>query len=160
MYWSHHFGRISQLDWERRSLGTPFPKVLVEPTNVEQTLQILKNIKDRYEAHHHVTYLDDAITACVKLTDRYVTDRFFPDKAIDAMDEVGARVHLQNAEVPAEVIEIQKKLEEADAKKKLAVKNQNFELAASFQTNKANWKPNSRKCKKNGNEAKAATVSK
>lgn len=114
------------------ALERRFQKVLVEPTNVEQTLQILKNIKDRYEAHHHVTYSDDAITACVKLTDRYVTDRFFPDKAIDAMDEVGARVHLQNAEVPAEVIEIQKKLEEADAKKKLAVKNQNFELAASF----------------------------
>lgn len=75
------------------ALERRFQKVLVEPTNVEQTLQILKNIKDRYEAHHHVTYLDDAITACVKLTDRYVTDRFFPDKAIDAMDEVGARVH-------------------------------------------------------------------
>jgi len=90
------------------ALERRFQKVLVEPTTVDETLQILNNIKDRYEAHHHVSYTDDAITACVKLTDRYITDRSFPDKAIDAMDEVGARVHLQNAQVPPEIIELKK----------------------------------------------------
>ena len=100
--------------------------------NGRRTLQILNNIKDRYEAHHHVSYTDDAITACVKLTDRYITDRSFPDKAIDAMDEVGARVHLQNAQVPPEIIELKKQLDEIAQEKKDAVKNQNFELAANF----------------------------
>lgn len=114
------------------ALERRFQKVLVEATTVEETLQILHNIKDRYEAHHHVSYTDDAITACVKLTDRYVTDRFFPDKAIDAMDEVGARVHLQNAQVPPEIVELKNQLDEADTNKKEAVKNQNFELAASY----------------------------
>ena len=114
------------------ALERRFQKVLVEPTTVDETLQILNNIKDRYEAHHHVSYSDEAITACVKLTDRYVTDRFFPDKAIDAMDEVGSRVHLQNAQVPSEIVELKKELDEADKNKKEAVKNQNFELAANF----------------------------
>ena len=114
------------------ALERRFQKVLVEPTTVDETLQILNNIKDRYEAHHHVSYTDDAITACVKLTDRYITDRSFPDKAIDAMDEVGARVHLQNAQVPPEIIELKKQLDEIAQEKKDAVKNQNFELAANF----------------------------
>ncbi len=114
------------------ALERRFQKVLVEPTTVDETLQILNNIKDRYEAHHHVSYTDDAITACVKLTDRYITDRSFPDKAIDAMDEVGARVHLQNAQVPPEIIELKKQLDEITQEKKDAVKNQNFELAANF----------------------------
>ena len=82
------------------ALERRFQKVMVEPTNREETLQILENIKDRYEQHHHVNYTDDAIASCVKLTERYVTDRAFPDKAIDAMDEVGARVHLQHAQIP------------------------------------------------------------
>ena len=119
------------------ALERRFQKVMVEPTTVDETLQILNNIKDRYEAHHHVSYTDDAITACVKLTDRYITDRFFPDKAIDAMDEVGARVHLQNAQVPPEIIELKKQLDEADRKKRDAVKNQNFELAANFRDKQA-----------------------
>lgn len=114
------------------ALERRFQKVLVEPTTKEETLQILTNVKSRYEEHHHVTYTEDAINACVKLTERYVTDRFFPDKAIDAMDEVGARVHLQHAEVPKEIIEIEKEIESVKAKKHQAVNSQNFELAASF----------------------------
>ena len=81
------------------ALERRFQKVQVEPTTNEETLQILKNIKDRYEYHHHVTYTDEALLACVKLTDRYVTDRFMPDKAIDALDETGSRVHLSNSQV-------------------------------------------------------------
>ena len=93
------------------ALERRFQKVLVEPTTVAETIQILQNIKDRYEDHHHVKYTDDAITACVKLTERYVTDRFFPDKAIDALDEVGSRVHLQHAEVPPAIVEKEKEIE-------------------------------------------------
>lgn len=114
------------------ALERRFQKVLVEPTTKEETLQILTNVKSRYEEHHHVTYTEEAIGACVKLTERYVTDRFFPDKAIDAMDEVGARVHLQHAEVPKEIIEIEKEIESVKAKKRQAVNSQDFELAASF----------------------------
>ncbi len=114
------------------ALERRFQKVIVEPTSTEETLQILENIKDRYEQHHHVSYTDDALLACVKLTERYVTDRFFPDKAIDAMDEVGACVHLQHAELPPEITEIEKQLDAVKQSKQKAVQNQNFELAASF----------------------------
>ena len=114
------------------ALERRFQKIIVEPTDNEQTLQILHNIKDRYEEHHHVTYTDEALQACVRLTDRYVTDRFFPDKAIDALDEVGSRVHLQHAEVPPAIIEKEKEIEFIKDKKKLAVSKQNFELAASY----------------------------
>lgn len=114
------------------ALERRFQKVLVEPSTTEETLQILQNIKDRYEQHHHVRYTDDALKACVSLTDRYVTDRFFPDKAIDVLDEVGSRVHLQHANVPPEVTLKEKELELVKAKKQKAVKSQNFELAASF----------------------------
>ena len=114
------------------ALERRFQKVLVEPTTTEQTIEILHNIKDRYEQHHHVSYTEDAILACVKLTDRYVTDRFFPDKAIDALDEVGAKVHLQHASVPPEITEKEKELKFVIDKKKAAVSNQNFELAASY----------------------------
>ena len=109
-----------------------FQKVLIEPTNAEETLQILHNIKDRYEQHHHVSYTDDALAACVKLTDRYISDRQQPDKAIDAMDEVGSRVHLQNVNLPPEIATLEQDLKEVIEKKQLAVKNQNFELAAGF----------------------------
>ena len=85
------------------ALERRFQKVMVEPTSSDDTLKILQNIKERYEQHHHVDYTDDALVSCVKLTERYVTDRSFPDKAIDAMDEVGARVHLQNAQIPPEI---------------------------------------------------------
>lgn len=114
------------------ALERRFQKVIVEPTTVEETVTILNNIKDRYERHHHVSYSDDAILACVKLTDRYVTDRFFPDKAIDALDEVGARVYLKHATVPPEITEKEKEISFIKEKKQQAVKNQNFELAAGY----------------------------
>ena len=114
------------------ALERRFQKVQVEPTTNEETLQILQNIKERYEHHHHVIYTDEALKACVKLTDRYVTDRFMPDKAIDALDETGSRVHLGNAQIPPEITEKEKEIEFVKEKKQLAVKNQNFELAAGY----------------------------
>ena len=114
------------------ALARRFQKVLVEPTTAEETLQILDNIKDRYEQHHHVTYTEDALKASVKLTDRYVTDRFFPDKAIDVLDEVGSRVHLKHAKIPPEITEKEKEIESVKLKKQNAVQSQNFELAASY----------------------------
>ena len=114
------------------ALERRFQKVLVEQTTRDETIQILRNIKDRYEHHHHVDYTDDAIMACVKLTERYVTDRAFPDKAIDAMDEAGSRVHLSHAQIPPVILEKEKELARVLEKKKLAVHNQNFELAASY----------------------------
>ena len=115
-----------------KALERRFQKVMVEPTTAAETLQILRNIKDKYEDHHNVSYTDEALEACVKLTDRYITDRNFPDKAIDALDEAGSRVHLTNVNVPKEIEEQEKLIEEAKSKKNEAVKSQNFELAASF----------------------------
>ena len=114
------------------ALERRFQKVQVEPTTQEETLQILHNIKERYEHHHHVTYTDDALAACVKLTDRYVTDRFMPDKAIDALDETGSRVHLSNAQIPPEIAQMEKEIEHVKERKNAAVRNQNFELAAGY----------------------------
>ncbi|MBQ8488100.1 MAG: ATP-dependent Clp protease ATP-binding subunit [Prevotella sp.] len=114
------------------ALERRFQKVQVEPTSNEETLQILHNIKDRYEHHHHVSYTDDALVACVKLTDRYVNDRFMPDKAIDAMDEVGSRVHLGNAKIPPEITAKEQEIAMVKERKQVAVKNQNYELAASY----------------------------
>ena len=114
------------------ALERRFQKVQVEPTTNDETLQILHNIKDRYEHHHHVTYTDEALVACVKLTDRYVTDRFMPDKAIDALDETGSRVHLANAQIPPEITEKEKEIANVKEKKQQAVKNQNYELAAGY----------------------------
>ena len=114
------------------ALERRFQKVQVEPTTKEETLQILRNIKSRYEYHHHVTYTDEALEACVRLTDRYVSDRFMPDKAIDALDETGSRVHLQNANIPPEITEKEKEMQQVKEKKQQAVSNQNFELAASY----------------------------
>ena len=119
------------------ALERRFQKVLVEPTTAEETTEILRNIKERYEDHHHVTYSDEAIDACVKLTERYATDRFFPDKAIDALDEAGSRVHLRHASVPPEVVALEKELEDVKTKKQNAVRNQNFELAASYRDHQA-----------------------
>ena len=109
-----------------------FQKIIVEPTTPDETLQILKNIKERYEDHHNVRYTDEALEACVKLADRYITDRFFPDKAIDALDEAGSRVHLTNVAVPKEIEEHEKLIDEMKSCKNNAVKLQNFELAASY----------------------------
>ena len=114
------------------ALERRFQKVQVEPTTNDETLQILRNIRDRYEHHHHVTYTDEALVACVKLTDRYVTDRFMPDKAIDALDETGSRVHLGNTQVPPEIVEKEKEMARVKEKKQQAVKNQDFELAAGY----------------------------
>jgi len=99
------------------ALDRRFQKVMVEPPSVEETIQILNNIKSKYEDYHNVTYSDEAIEACVKLSDRYVTDRLLPDKAIDVMDEVGARVHLKNINVPKEILDLEKKIEDVKVEK-------------------------------------------
>ena len=114
------------------ALERRFQKVQVEPTTNEETLEILHNVRDRYEHHHHVNYTDEALEACVKLTARYVTDRFMPDKALDAMDEVGSRVHLKNANIPPEITEKEQELKQVTEKKLQAVSDQNFELAAGY----------------------------
>lgn len=114
------------------ALERRFQKVLVEPTTPEETLQILRNIKDKYEEHHNVVYTDEALEACVRLTDRYVTDRYFPDKAIDALDEAGSRIHLTHISVPKEIEEQERLIEETQQHKNEAIRLQNFELAASF----------------------------
>ena len=114
------------------ALERRFQKVIVEPTSIEETIHILHNIKERYEDHHNVTYTDDAINACVKLTNRYISDRHLPDKAIDALDESGSRVHISNIVVPEKILTLEKQLEETKKEKMMAVKNQNFEKAASF----------------------------
>lgn len=114
------------------ALERRFQKIIVEPTTADETLQILHNLKPRYEQHHHVTYTDESLSLCVKLTERYITDRAFPDKAIDAMDEVGARKHLSSAVIPPEIAELEQQIAEIKRKKKSAVFNQNFELAAAY----------------------------
>ena len=114
------------------ALERRFQKVMVEPTTADETLTILNNIKDKYESHHNVTYTDDALEACVKLTDRYVTDRNFPDKAIDALDEAGSRVHISNIVVPETIEKLEKEIEEATSKKLDAARAQDFEKAAMW----------------------------
>lgn len=114
------------------ALERRFQKVLVEPTSAEDTLCILQNIKSRYEEHHHVEYTDEALKACVRLADRYISDRSFPDKAIDVLDEAGSHVHLSHATIPAEIRQAQKELTEIKNKKQSAAKKQNFELAISY----------------------------
>lgn len=132
------------------ALERRFQKVMVEPTSMEETLQILENIKDKYEAHHNVNYTDKALEACVKLTERYISDRNFPDKAIDAMDEAGSRVHVTNIRVPEEIENLEKQIVETGEAKVKAAKSQNFEQAASYrdaeqklraelETAKSNW---------------------
>ena len=114
------------------ALERRFQKVLVEPTSVEETIDILQNIKSKYEEHHNVTYTDEAIEACVKLTDRYISDRHLPDKAIDALDESGSRVHITHIVVPEEIVEIEKAIEEVKEKKITVVKRQKYEEAAQL----------------------------
>ncbi|MCH5246506.1 MAG: ATP-dependent Clp protease ATP-binding subunit [Muribaculaceae bacterium] len=114
------------------ALERRFQKVMVEPTTADETRIILDNIKDKYEEHHNVTYTPEALDACVALTERYVSDRNFPDKAIDALDEAGSRVHISNISVPAEIEEIEKSIEEAGRDKLKAIQEQNFEKAAAF----------------------------
>jgi ATP-dependent Clp protease ATP-binding subunit ClpC len=114
------------------ALDRRFQKVMVDPPSVEETIQILNNIKSKYEDYHNVTYNDEAIDACVKLSDRYITDRLLPDKAIDVMDEVGARVHLKNINVPQNIVDLEKKIEDVKNEKNKVVKSQKFEEAASL----------------------------
>lgn len=114
------------------ALERRFQKIIVEPTSPEETLLILKNIKERYEEHHNVLYTDEALEACVKLADRYISDRHFPDKAIDVMDEIGSRIHISNISVPKNIEEQEKIIDILKSKKAEAVKKQNYELAASF----------------------------
>ena len=114
------------------ALERRFQKIIVEPTTAEETLEILHNIKEKYEEHHNVSYTDEALKACVRLADRYMHDRSFPDKAIDVMDEAGAHIHINSATVPDELIEAEKKLNATIAKKQAAVASQNFEMAATL----------------------------
>ncbi|MBP8791304.1 MAG: ATP-dependent Clp protease ATP-binding subunit, partial [Breznakibacter sp.] len=114
------------------ALERRFQKVMIEPTTIDETMEILNNIKEKYENHHSVFYTPEAIEACVKLTERYITDRHLPDKAIDALDEAGSRVHIANIVVPETILNLEKKIEETKENKIKAVKSQNFELAASF----------------------------
>lgn len=120
------------------ALERRFQKVIVEPTSVEETIQILQNIKERYEDHHMVKFTDEAIKACVKLTERYITDRHLPDKAIDALDEVGSRVHLTNINVPKEILDIEKKIEDLKEQKNEVIKSQQYEKAAELRDDERN----------------------
>ena len=114
------------------ALERRFQKIIVQPTTVNETLEILRNIKDQYESHHNVNFTDKALEACVKLTDRYVSDRFLPDKAIDAMDEAGSRVHITNMDVPKNIVDLEHSLEEVRNKKNEVVKKQKYEEAAKL----------------------------
>ncbi|MBO7051165.1 MAG: ATP-dependent Clp protease ATP-binding subunit [Prevotella sp.] len=114
------------------ALERRFQKIIVEPSTPDETMQILTNIRERYERHHHVIYSEDALHACVKLTQRYITDRAFPDKAIDALDEVGARIHLHHADIPVDITDLETEIKIMKDNKLQAVQNQNFELAASY----------------------------
>ncbi len=120
------------------ALERRFQKVMVEPTSIDETIEILNNIKERYEDHHNVYYTKEAIEACVKLTARYITDRFLPDKAIDALDESGSRVHISNINVPERIVKLEQKIEATREEKIKAVKSQNFELAASHRDKEKN----------------------
>ena len=151
------------------ALERRFQKIIVEPTTPDETLQILRNIKERYEDHHNVIYTDAALEACVKLADRYITDRFFPDKAIDALDEAGSRVHLTNIAVPKEIEEQEKLIDEMKNRKNEAVRLQNFELAASYrdkekvlstqlETMKENWEKSLRENRETVDEEQIANV--
>lgn len=151
------------------ALERRFQKVLVEPTSADDTLNILKNIKFRYEDHHNVKYSDDALVACVKLTERYISDRCFPDKAIDVLDEAGAKAHVKFTEIPEEIKVLDKKIEEATQRKIEASKNQNYEEAANqrdiarqlteeLKTFESNWQQNNNMPQIIGEEQIAETV--
>ena len=120
------------------ALERRFQKVMIEPTSVDETIDILNNIKERYEDHHNVTYTQEAVEACVKLTARYITDRHLPDKAIDALDEAGSRVHISNIVVPERIVKLEERIEKTREEKIQAVKSQNFELAANFRDTEKN----------------------
>src|SRR5690606_30897346 len=114
------------------ALARRFQMVMVDATSVEETIEILNNIKDKYEEHHHVNYTQEAIDACVKLSDRYISDRFLPDKAIDVLDEAGARVHINNIHVPDEIVKLEADIEDIKSEKNRVVKSQKYEEAAQL----------------------------
>ncbi|MDG5800905.1 ATP-dependent Clp protease ATP-binding subunit [Marinilabiliaceae bacterium ANBcel2] len=134
------------------ALERRFQKVMIEPTSPDETMEILNNIKPKYEDHHNVNYTEEAIDACVKLTERYISDRHLPDKAIDALDEAGSRVHISNIVVPDSILKLEETIEETKTKKIDAVKSQNFELAASFRDNEKNLIEELEKSKKKWEE--------
>ena len=151
------------------ALERRFQKVIVESPDAEETIHILQNIKDRYEDHHNVHYTDEAIAACVKLSERYITDRCFPDKAIDILDEAGSRVHLTNIQVPQEIEQQEALIADAHMQKNLAVKNQDYELAADYRDRerrlenelaelKRNWEANLKEHRETVDEAQIAEV--
>ncbi len=151
------------------ALERRFQKVIVEPTTVDETLEILNNIKGKYEEHHNVNYTPEAISACVKLTNRYITDRFLPDKAIDALDEAGARVHITNIEVPKQILDLEQKLEAVREEKNAVVKKQKYEEAAKLRDDEKNlekqlgvaqekWEEESKKHKETVTEDHVADV--
>ena len=129
------------------ALERRFQKVIVEPTNIEETIEILKNIKERYEDHHNVTYTNNALEACVSLTNRYMSDRHLPDKAIDALDEAGSRVHINNINVPENILELEKDLEDIKLEKRQVVKKQRFEEAARLRDKERQIEVNLKKAK-------------
>lgn len=133
------------------ALERRFQKVLVEPTTPEETLQILEQVKGKYEAHHNVVYTDEAIKACVSLTDRYVSDRNFPDKALDTLDEAGSRVHITHIVVPETIENLEKEIDDVTARKLAAVKDQDFELAASLRDEETTRREQLENAKRNGN---------
>ena len=151
------------------ALERRFQKIIVAPTSIDETIEILHNIKGKYEDHHNVTYTDEAIEACVKLTNRYMTERFLPDKAIDALDEAGSRIHIINIDVPKQIIELEKKLEDVRALKVLVVKKQKYEEAAKLRDDEKTlekeleiaqekWEKESREHKETVNEENVADV--
>ena len=151
------------------ALERRFQKIMVEPTSAEETIHILNNIKERYQDHHNVIYTEDAIEACVSLTQRYISDRYLPDKAIDALDESGSRVHIINIKVPERIEKLEKEIEKVKAKKIQSVKDQKFEEAANFRdteksllqkldTEKNNWEKDLSAHKEIVNEEKVAEV--
>ena len=151
------------------ALERRFQKVIVEPTSVEETIEILNNIKNKYEDHHNVVYTDEAIKSCVTLTNRYMTDRFLPDKAIDALDEAGSRVHITNIDVPKQILELENKLEEVRENKNSVVKKQKYEEAAKLRDDEKNlekelskaqekWEEESKKHKETVSEENVADV--
>lgn len=131
------------------ALERRFQKVMVEPTTPEETLEILQNVKDKYESHHNVIYTDEALKACVSLTERYVSDRNFPDKALDALDEAGSRVHITNIIVPEEIEQLEREIDKTTEEKLAAAKSQNFELAASLRDKESRQKEELETAKKN-----------
>ena len=138
MYWCNYLDEYRNSIEKDGALERRFQKIIVEQTNEEETLEILNNIKDKYEDHHNVIYTDEALLACVKLTSRYMTDRHLPDKAIDALDEAGSRVHLTNLDVPEHIHNLEKELDDVKDKKNKAVKNQKYEEAASYRDKEKN----------------------